>query len=311
MVEKNCIKERVVHGKKNFPLCVYRNVSDKQNVLDYHWHDEVEFIYLVSGNAVFYVDAVPIHLCAGEALFVKSGQIHSGRMKYPGKCEFYSIVFNLNLLDSENLGDSRDAFIRPLIAKRYALPQIYRDNDNDLGRFVTNKLNFIALAFFEKAPAYELAIISSLYAIISRIAACGMLELVANFPNEWDDYKKERFRRVLEYIHANYKQKITIENMAKQVNLSPFHFSRFFKTVSGKTLVDYINEYRIDQSSHLLISSNDKITDIAFECGVPNFSYFIKLFRRFKGCTPSEYRKRIDNALQGKTPYGSNTNGDI
>lgn len=104
MVGRECIKERRVHGNKDFPLCVYRNVSDKKDVLDYHWHDEAEFIYLVSGNAVFYIDAVPIRLGEGEALFVKSGQIHSGRMEYPGKCEFYSIVFDLKILDNANSG---------------------------------------------------------------------------------------------------------------------------------------------------------------------------------------------------------------
>lgn len=163
-----------------------------------------------------------------------------------------------------------------------------------------NKLNSIVMAFFNKAPAYELDIISSLYAIVSRIAAFGMIELVESYPYEWDDYKKERFRHILEYIHANYKHKITIDDMAKQSNLSPFHFSRFFKSISGKTIVDYLNEYRIDQSAHILSTSKDKIMDVAFECGIQNFSYFIKLFKKYKGCTPGEYRKRAENAYQAE-----------
>jgi AraC-like DNA-binding protein/quercetin dioxygenase-like cupin family protein len=297
MVERACMKERTVHGKKNFPLCVYRNVCNKQNVMDYHWHDEAEFIYLVSGNVTFYLDASPLKLESGEAIFVKSGQIHSGRMESPGSCEFYSIVFDMAMLDSSDLGESRDAYINPLIAKRYSLPRFYNDSDDKCGRYILNRLSSISMAFFEKAPAYELSIISSLYAIIARIAACGRIELESKIPDEWDNYKKDRFKHVLEYIHLNYKRKISVEDLAQQVNLSPFHFSRFFKTISGKTPVEYLNEYRIDQASHLLISSNDKIMDVAFDCGFSNFSYFIKIFKKIKGCTPSDYRKKVDCML--------------
>lgn len=296
MIEKACIKERTVHGKKNFPLCVYHNTSSKQNALDYHWHDEAEFIYLVSGNVDFYVDAAPVRLKAGQAVYIKSGQIHSGRMESGGSCEFYSIVFNLSMLDSEDLGESRDAYINPLIAKRYSFPQFYSDRDDRYGRYVISRLGSISMAFFQKAPAYELEIVSNLYAIVARLAACGRLELEADISCEWDGYKKDRFKRVLEYIHTNYKRRITVADMARHVSLSTFHFSRFFKTISGKTPVEYLNEYRIDQASHLLLSSNDKIMDIAFECGFPNFSYFIKLFRKYKECTPSNFRNKIDSA---------------
>jgi AraC-like DNA-binding protein/quercetin dioxygenase-like cupin family protein len=296
MLEKACIKERREHGKKDFPLCVYHNTSDKQHVLDYHWHEEAEFIYLVSGNVEFCIDAEMVKLRAGQALFIKSGQIHSGRIAASTSCEFYSIVLNLDILDSEDLGDSRDAYISPLIARRYSFPQFYRDDDDQYGRYVISRLGAIALSFFEKGPAYELEIVSLLYAIVARLAICGKLELETAIPCDWDGYKKERFKCVLDFIHTNYKRRITVDDMARQVRLSTFHFSRFFKCISGKTPVEYLNEYRIDQATHLLLTSSDKIMDIAFECGFPNFSYFIKLFRKYRSCTPSDFRKKIETA---------------
>lgn len=294
MVEKACIKERTVHGKKNFPLCVYHNVCSKQNVLDYHWHDEAEFIYLVSGEVTFYIDAVSTALKAGEALFVKSGQIHSGRMERPGNCDYYSIVFNMEMLDNADLGDSRDLYINPLAAGVCSLPQFYSGADGAGGKYVINKLASIVSAFFEKPPAFEIYIMSQLYAVVAYMAARGKIQFERKSAERFESYKKERFRQVLEYIHQNYKRKISIEDMARQVSLSPFHFSRFFKAVSGKTPIEYLNEYRIDQASHMLLCSNDKIMEIAFECGFSNFSYFIKLFKESKGCTPGEYRSKFE-----------------
>lgn len=293
MIDKACLKEKVIHGKKNFPIGVYRNICEKQNILEYHWHNESEFIYLVSGEAIFYADAVPFQMKPGEALFIQSGQIHSGYMDHPGKCKFYSVVFDIAMLDGDFLGESRDAFINPLIANRYSLPKVYKPDDEKYGKYVLKKLSTLIKAYYDKAPAYELIVVSSLYSIISRIAACNSFELETRIPGEWDIYKKERFKHVLEYIHTNYKRRLTVEDMARQVCLSPFHFSRFFKSISGKTPVEYLNEYRIDQASHLLICSSDKIMDVAFECGFLNFSYFIKLFRKYKGCTPSDYRKNF------------------
>lgn len=293
MIEKSCMKEQRVHGKKNFPFCVYHNLSDKQNILDYHWHDEAEFIFLAKGSATFYIDASPAALHAGEALFVRGGQIHSGRANMPGKCEFYSFVFDLRILENEKLGDSCDKLILPLVEKRYTLPLIYKSADSKFARFVIKALGCMKKAYFEKPTAYELSIISSLYAIIARAADCGKITLAADCRHSYNDYKKERFKSILKFIHENYNTRITISDMARHENLSVFHFCHFFKSVSGKTVVEYLNEYRIDRSSHILISSNDKIMDIAFECGFQNLSYFIKLFKKYKGCTPSEYRKRI------------------
>lgn len=300
MVERAYIHEQRAHGKKDFPLCVYHNTCNKETVMDYHWHEEAEFIYLVSGNVEFCVDGEPVQLNAGQALFIKSGQIHSGRKEPAERCDFYSIVFSLNILDSEDLGGSRDAYINPLIAKRYSFPQHYSDSDDRFGRHVINKLGAICLAFQEKGPAYELEIISLLYAIVARLAVCGRLELETTISCDWEGYKKERFKSVLDFIHTNYKRRITVDDMARQVSLSTFHFSRFFKTISGKTPVEYLNEYRIDQATHLLMTTSDKIMDIAFECGFPNFSYFIKLFRKYKSITPSDFRKNVESAYAKK-----------
>ena len=68
------------------------------------------------------------------------------------------------------------------------------------------------------------------------------------------------------------------------------YFCRFFKSVIGKTPIDYINNYRIEKSVELLVTTNDKILNICYSVGFDNFSYFIKTFKKIKNCTPSEYR---------------------
>lgn len=63
--------------------------------------------------------------------------------------------------------------------------------------------------------------------------------------------------------------------------------------MTGKTPIEYINSYRINQSCKLLMRQDSSISDIAAEVGFENFSYFIRKFKEFKGCTPTKFRKMI------------------
>ena len=68
------------------------------------------------------------------------------------------------------------------------------------------------------------------------------------------------------------------------------YFCRLFKQYTGKTPIEYLNNYRIEQAAKLLIETNDSITDIAFDCGFENTSYFIRKFKAQKSATPKQYR---------------------
>jgi len=72
---------------------------------------------------------------------------------------------------------------------------------------------------------------------------------------------------------------------------NPQYFCRYFKKNIGKTITEYINDVRIEKAAQALAETNDKIIDIAQNCGYENVSYFIRRFRRTKGMTPVQYRE--------------------
>ncbi len=97
---------------------------------------------------------------------------------------------------------------------------------------------------------------------------------------------------ILKFVENNYMEKITIEDVAKEVNLSQSHFMKYFKNTMGTSFIDYLNEYRLTMASRLLISSDSSILDIAAEVGFDNLSYFNRSFKKRFQQTPREYRKR-------------------
>jgi AraC-like DNA-binding protein len=79
--------------------------------------------------------------------------------------------------------------------------------------------------------------------------------------------------------------------MASLAGMSASAFSRFFKLHTGRNLTDYIIDLRLGYASRQLVDSTDSIAEISYRCGFNNLSNFNRIFRKKKGCSPSEFRE--------------------
>ncbi len=101
----------------------------------------------------------------------------------------------------------------------------------------------------------------------------------------------ERFQKVYAFIIANYTQDIDLETIAAVAHLTPTAFCRYFKKMTRKTLVDVVTEFRIKHACQLLTSTGKSVSDICFESGFGNISFFNKQFKNTLGHSPLAYRK--------------------
>ena len=81
----------------------------------------------------------------------------------------------------------------------------------------------------------------------------------------------------------------SLQEMADSVNMSSKYFCRFFQEMTHRTPVDYLNYYRIERASYDLLTTDQSITEVAFNSGFNDLSYFIKTFKKYKGTTPKQY----------------------
>lgn len=98
---------------------------------------------------------------------------------------------------------------------------------------------------------------------------------------------------VFEYTMANYRKKITLEEMADITNQSVSSFCKVFKKSAKKTYIQFLNEVRIGQACRLLTSTKMNISEICYESGFKNWANFSSQFKKIRGVTPSEYRSRF------------------
>lgn len=109
---------------------------------------------------------------------------------------------------------------------------------------------------------------------------------------KWENTLSSLVREVVEYIRENYKEEISLEKVVKRYHVNYSYFSRLFYKEVGESFTDYVTRVRMDQAKFLLVVTDDTISQIAEQSGYDNEKYFMKLFKKMEGCTPSEYRKK-------------------
>ncbi|WP_425607596.1 helix-turn-helix domain-containing protein [Pelagicoccus albus] len=93
-------------------------------------------------------------------------------------------------------------------------------------------------------------------------------------------------------VAQRYLEPLTAESIGESVDLHPNYAMNLFKKTFGTTLIDYITHHRVSHAQRLLVTTNDKILDIAMASGFNSLSRFNEAFRRSCGCSPREYRTR-------------------
>ena len=117
-----------------------------------------------------------------------------------------------------------------------------------------------------------------------------MNNLDGNKANDGDGYISLVVRKTKEYIEKNYKNNITLKQVSDLNNVSTYYLSILFAKEVGKSFIDYLNEIRIDKAKNLLLDDY-RTYEVADLVGIKDSHYFSKIFKKYVGMTPSEYRE--------------------
>ena len=257
----------------------------------HHWHDEMEIIYVEKGEIVIQTGGVSHRAKENEVYFINSQDIHQISAGSDISIH-HAIVFNPEILRFVWYDPFGQEYIDQLIKGNIK----YLFHTNDFPKVKDTILKEIkdALEIYQTANSnWPIMLKASLLKIIATLISHELLVHTV-LPENKGNEKAIIAKTIMNYIHENYKNKITLEQLANHVNFSVQYFCKFFKSIFGRTAIEYINEYRLEKACQLLVQTNDKIIDIAFSVGFDNFSYFIHKFKSLKGITPSTYRHNND-----------------
>lgn len=103
--------------------------------------------------------------------------------------------------------------------------------------------------------------------------------------------QSEKIEKIFDYMNNNYYRDISLKDIAKLFGMSGSSFARIIKKWTGMTFVNILNEVRVAHATKMLINSTSTISEIAYQCGFNNLSYFNKIFKEKRNVSPKQYRK--------------------
>ncbi len=269
------------HGKADFPFELYKvDKSHPKYEMAMHYHANAEIIVVKSGKLTITLDDKICDAKSGDVFFVNPETLHGAK---PDDAKYECLVFNPLFLKTGNM--TCDLFLDNL-SERNIL--IFDKIESEVPKNILRDLFF---AIQKQNKGYEFEVLGLIHRFFSVIIENELYVRQQKFSPKWEE-KRNHLKTVLRFIRDNFSMEITLEDMANTIGLSKNYFSNFFKAETGKTPVEYLISYRIERATRKLLSSDLSTTQIAYDCGFSDLSYFIKTFKKEKGISPNAYRKQ-------------------
>ena len=114
----------------------------------------------------------------------------------------------------------------------------------------------------------------------------------ANISTKKDEHENHLVRQALKYIQENFQKDLSLDALSKELDISPYYFSKLFKEETGSNFVEYLTNLRLERAKVLLMDENRSMKKICMEVGYSDPNYFSRIFKKNLGVTPTEYRER-------------------
>lgn len=250
----------------------------------YNWHYELELIWLLEGRIEVNVNGEIYTLEEGDMYLINSNCGHATFAIIPE-----SIAMRIHI--------SPDFFISQgidLTKGEFSLNSS-AEKKNPIYQKLRTKFAQLQMLVFEDESPFKINV------LFYKIAE-NLLEFFVPTDGRVREFtlgqKRAFLDLAIEYIEENYREELTLEQLATQCNYSTSYLSKMFKAEMGINFYEYLTRCRLQQALRILATTDQKIGKISNETGFSDIKAFNKMFRKHFGMTPSEYRKQIRPDIQ-------------
>lgn len=256
----------------------------------WHYHPEIELVYVNGGSGKRQIGSHISYYTNGDLILIGSNLPHCGFTdKLTGNKSETVVQMKADFLGNE-------FFDLPEMRKIQNLFQISQGGIAFHGRIMQKIGEKIELLEYQTDFQRLLSILN----ILNELGQSQDYKVLnaVGFSMEAEVKDNDRINIVFNHVKTNFKEDIPLEQMADVVSMTVPSFCRYFKKITNKTFVQFVNEYRLVHASKLLAEQPISITEVCFESGFNNFSHFNKSFKAFTGQNPSEYRNQLKTVLE-------------
>lgn len=277
-------KHKIVIGSPDKELYCYFDYDERYydiNMEFQHFHNFFEIHILLDDDANHIIEGKIYWINVFDIVCLKPYLLH--KSEYPKGSPKRRLIIQFNIpFDDEIL---QGEFQEVMGIFDAAIP-IYRF-DQKRKEALINLLNDIYEASKSKSEAGSLMIHSLLLSFLCMIYQYRAANI---YVPENLSPTVSKIYSVTSYIHEHYSEDLSLGFLARKFYTSSYYLSHLFKKVTGFTLTNYVQMTRIRNAQQLILFTNGKITDIANKCGFSSFSQFNRVFNRFCGASPRDYK---------------------
>lgn len=257
---------------KNIPIIFHYDTVENHSLSCPNWHSNIEILHFTFGNGQVIIGNEAINVKAGGTAVINTNVLHS--VISDKRLEYYCLIIDSDFLKYNGIYCDKTEF------KSYVESEQLSNIFNAVVSEITTDKGFQEAGV--KAELLRLML------SLSREYSTPVSTVSPSSTNE-------SIRLAIGYIRSHIYDRISLDEIAAEVGLSKYHFSREFKKATGMTLINYINAIRCIHAKKLLLKNEYPIHEISLKCGFENDSYFSKTFKKHTGFLPSELAKEQNN----------------
>lgn len=280
-------KEKKQHSTTYIPYSFYAcHVPEYYNNVPMHWHREFEINCILSGKGEFICGDDKFVAGEGDLLIMPPNMLHAAYPYQDYNLIYEALVFHPVMLGAGSNDRCTSECIRPVINGNI---KIHMPVSPDKNHYAELKSTADRIFFYAKKnkPSLDLLLKSELMRFFWLLEDD---ETIICREESRISYS-QLIRPALEYMMENFRETITVEELADLVHLSKSYFMGCFKKAVGIGAMEHLTQLRINAACDALSATDKMISDISFNCGYTNLSNFNRQFKKIVGCTPNEYRK--------------------
>ena len=248
----------------------------------YHSHDDaLELVLILSGTGLVIIDGIPCNVTTGDIIIYNRNSCHQENADLDSGFSLYAVAatgIRLPGLPDDHICDKN------------APKVLHTEKDFEKFRMLFSRIfNLVRIGDYRQTQLLD----NYMKVLIDEVILnCNEQKQNTLFVGAG---KKKVSEEILEWLNAHYKEKITLQDVANSLSLSPGYVSHVFKDRYGYPPMQYVNYLRIGKAQIRLIGSNDRIADIAMDVGFNNIGNFNRTFLSLVGLTPRDFRKAHSN----------------
>lgn len=282
LAKGQAMEKEIIHFEQPaLPVKLYRlNIHHGGTYRGLHSHAAVEIVEVKSGELDCDVDGARVHLHVGEIIFINSNTGHELRS---ASADISCINMELNFF-MENTGEDAYSELYKFISRTKARPYMVFDACGELQELLA-KIN---ARYYENQTSSRWYLRAHIYELIAFMCSRAFIE-----PTAISAKQLEKIKWIVDYIDANFRSGITLDEICSAGNYNRYAVCHYFKSVTGATVFDYVNYLRIHFALRELKQTDHSILEIAANSGFSSPTYFNRVFKSMIGCSPSTYRKAL------------------